>query len=189
MKKWVAFILLGVLLFNWGGYHLLYEVLTNWSEQQFQLTIDRHQIDEKEGLHIKLPVSLPYGTSSEAYERVEGSIELEGVTYSYVKRRFYQDTLELVCLPNIQTTQIKNARDAFASLANDFDIYKVNSTNKAPAPKPVKLNLSDFTDDHHFFSWQFRDGNSAGLLGSQAVGIIPTGWHQRIEHPPQSVAC
>jgi hypothetical protein len=148
------------------------------------LALDETQYDEADWLHIKIPASLPYGSNSEQYERVAGSIEINGITYSYVKRRFYQDTLELVCLPNLQTTQIKNARDAFAGLANDFNILKGSSPKKAASPKPVKLNLSDLTHEHHFFSWQFSNGKRKDASGGLAFEVIPSGWQKRIEHPP-----
>jgi hypothetical protein len=188
VKKLAALILLGLLLFNWGGYHLLYDGMAKWADEKFQLALDETQYDEADGLHIKIPASLPYGSNSEQYERVAGSIEINGITYSYVKRRFYQDTLELVCLPNLQTTQIKNARDAFAGLANDFNILKGSSPKKAASPKPVKLNLSDLTHEHHFFSWQFSNGKRKDASGGLAFEVIPSGWQKRIEHPPPYIA-
>lgn len=188
MKKLAAYILLGLLLFNWGGYHLLYDGMAKWSDEKFQLALDETLYDEADWLHIKIPASLPYGSNSEQYERVEGSIEINGITYSYVKRRFYQDTLELVCLPNLQTTQIKNARDAFAGLANDFNILKGNGSKKDASPKPVKLHLSDLTHEHHFFSWQFSDGKLKDVVGGLALEALPSGWQKKIEHPPSHFA-
>ena len=54
------------------------------SEVQFQLALDQEQYDESELLHIKVPASLPYGVSNQQFDRVEGSMEINGVTYSYV---------------------------------------------------------------------------------------------------------
>ena len=96
LKKLTAILLLAILLFNWGGYRLLSHWVALQSEVQFQLAVDQEQYDESELLHIKVPASLPYGASNEQFDRVEGSMEINGVTYSYVKRRFYQDTLELL---------------------------------------------------------------------------------------------
>lgn len=188
MKKLLAILLLGILLFNWGGYRLLSHYLTIQSENRFQLVLDEEQYNDADLIHIKVPTSLPYGENREVYDRVEGSIEINGITYSYVKRRFYQDTLELLCLPNLHSTQIKNARDAFAQLANDFISHPNSSKKTSGSSASIKFNISDFTQDDLFFSWQFsRDGvaiNRNGL-GSQS---LPFGGPDRIDHPPCTVA-
>lgn len=183
----VAISLLLILLFNWGGYRLLSNWLANHAQAQFQLVLDEEQYNEADLLHIKVPATLPYGVSNAQYDKVEGSIEMNGVTYSYVKRRFYQDTLELLCLPNIQTTQIKNARDAFAQLANDFISHEGSTKKTNSTPASAKWNISDFTQDHLFFSWQFRGdvaNDNWNIFLSKALfpGVL-----SGIEHPPCAV--
>ena len=162
--------------------------MVNHTQAQFQLVLDEEQYNEADLLHIKVPATLPYGVSDAHYEKVEGSIEMNGVTYSYVKRRFYQDTLELICLPNIQTTQIKNARDAFAQLANDFISHEGSAKKTNSKPASAKWNISDFTQDHLFFSWQLR-GDVAGVnWNTFHSNALPIGLLSGIEHPPCAVA-
>lgn len=188
LKKLIAIFLLLMLLFNWGGYRLLSNWMANHAQAQFQLVLDEEQYNEADLLHIKVPATLPYGVSNAQFEKVEGSIEMNGVTYSYVKRRFYQDTLELLCLPNIQTTQIKNARDAFAQLANDFISHEGSAKKTNGNSASVKWNISDFTQDHLFFSWQFR-GDVADVNWNAFVSkALPAGNLSGIEHPPCAVA-
>jgi len=188
VKKLIAILLLLMLLFNWGGYRLLSNWMADNAQAQLQMVLDEEQYNEADLLHIKVPATLPYGVSNAQYEKVEGSIEMNGVTYSYVKRRFYQDTLELLCLPNIQTTKINNARDAFAQLANDFISHEGSAKKSNGKTASAKWNISDFTQDHLFFSWQFR-GDVAGVnwntFHSQA---LQNGMLSGIEHPPCAVA-
>ncbi|MBU3744617.1 MAG: hypothetical protein FGM61_08750 [Sediminibacterium sp.] len=188
MKKLVAISLLLILLFNWGGYRLLSNWMASHAQAQFQSVLDEEQYNEADLLHIKVPATLPYGVSNAQFEKVEGSIEMNGVSYSYVKRRFYQDTLELLCLPNIQTTQIKNARDAFAQLANDFISHEGSAKKTNSNPASAKWNLSDFTQDHLFFSWQFREDVAGANWNTFLSKTLPIGILSGIEHPPCAVA-
>ena len=63
--------------------------------------LDRQQYNDKDLITIKTALDLPYYASSTDYERAYGSVEVNGVTYEYVKRRVHRDTLELLCLPHI----------------------------------------------------------------------------------------
>ena len=103
--------------------------------------------------HYLLEQSI-YGNAGEYFS--QDYIDFNGITYNYVKRRFYQDYLELYYTPNIAKTNIRNARDEFFRLANDFTANN-NSAKKTNSSHPsiTKLSLSDFTNDHAF-SWQFR---------------------------------
>jgi hypothetical protein len=158
------------------------------AQAQLQMVLDEEQYNEADLLHIKVPATLPYGVSNAQYEKVEGSIEMNGVTYSYVKRRFYQDTLELLCLPNIQTTKINNARDAFAQLANDFISHEGSAKKSNGKTASAKWNISDFTQDHLFFSWQFR-GDVAGVnWNTFHSNALPIALLSGIERPPCAVA-
>lgn len=80
---------------------------------------DSRAYNESELVSIKTTLNLPYYTSSADYERAYGSIEVDGITYQYVKRRVYQDTLELLCLPNVTIRDIKEAKNNIAKQAAD----------------------------------------------------------------------
>ena len=186
MKRIASILLLGILLFNWGGYRLLSDYMAANADEQLQARLDKDQYDEADLIRIKVPASLPYGTSSENFERVEGNIDINGVNYTYVKRRFFQDTLEVLCIPNMERAGIKNARDEFARLANDF---VTNNTSKKAASHHnhvVKYSVQDFTDDHHFFSWQFRDTDLSGTWNTMAFAHMESAYLSRLERPPQA---
>lgn len=187
LKRFASILLLGILLFNWGGYRLLTNYFELRAEEHLQAALDRELYDEADLLRIKVPASLPYGSSSEKFERVEGSIEIKGVTYTYVKRRFYQDSLELLCIPNMAKAGIKNARDQFASLANDF-VTNNTSSKKAPSHNhhSAKFQIQDFTNDHDFFSWQFRDSDLSGTWNTVVSADMKSVYLSRLDKPPQA---
>jgi hypothetical protein len=83
--------------------------------------LDKNNYSESELISIKVPVvHLSYYVNSRDFERVDGKIEIEGVQYNYVKRRLFNDSLELLCIPNKKATQLKTARDEFFKLVNDL---------------------------------------------------------------------
>lgn len=187
VKRIASILLLGILLFNWGGYRLLTNYFESKADSQFQAELDQDHYNEADLIRIKVPASLPYGSSSEKFERVEGNIEIKGVSYTYVKRRFYQDSLELLCIPNTAKAGIKNARDEFARLANDF-VTNNNSSKKAPSHHnhSAKFSVQDFNNDHDFFSWQFRDSDPAGTWNMMAFAAMKSEYLSRLDRPPQA---
>ena len=187
MKRIASILLLGILLFNWGGYRLLTNYFETNAEEQMQAEINLHHYNESDLIHIKVPASLPYGASSEQFDRVDGNIDINGIHYTYVKRRFYQDSLELLCLPNTERAGIQNARDEFAKLANDFITNKTTS-KKAPThhAHAAKFSVQDFTDDHHFFSWQFRNADLSGTWNKMIFADLKSEYLSRLDRPPQA---
>lgn len=186
VKRIASILLLGILAFNLGGYRLLTGYFESRADSRLQANLDNDQYNTQDLIRIKVPASLPYGSSSEKFDRVQGSIEINGISYTYVKRRFYQDSLELYCIPNTARTSIQNARNEFAKLANDF----VNSTSSKKGSShqshPVKYSVQDFTDDHDFFSWQFRNSGLSGTWGIMLHADMKSAYLGRIDKPPQA---
>jgi hypothetical protein len=187
LKRIVAILLLGILLFNWGGYRLVSDYFETRADQRLQAQLDNDLYNESELIRLKVPAALPYGTSSEQFEKVEGSIEINGITYNYVKRRFYQDSLEVLCIPNTAKAGIKNARDAFARLANDFTSNN-NSNKKTDSHHghSAKFSVSDFTNDHDFFSWQFRNQELRRSWNAMVSPDWKAVYLNRLDKPPQA---
>jgi hypothetical protein len=100
MKYLTAILFLSILLFNLFGYRLVIHYLHARSTVNLVAQIDNRDYKEEELISIKTPLSLPYYTNSETYERVNGVVSIEGEYYNYVKRRVFNDSLELLCLPN-----------------------------------------------------------------------------------------
>ncbi len=84
--------------------------------------LDREQYDELQLISIKIPVShLSYYNSSPNFERVDGQIEVNGVICQYVKRRLYNDSLELLCIPNHTVTKLRITGKDHFRLINDVE--------------------------------------------------------------------
>jgi len=124
LKKSIAILLLAVYLFNLAGYSLVFQYFIEQSEQQFAQQIDENKYTDAELVEISIPFNLPYTQNSTAFERLDGSIEVNGITYNYVKRRVLNDTLHILCLPNQQRTQLLKEKSSYAGQVNDFAMQK-----------------------------------------------------------------
>jgi hypothetical protein len=113
LKKIAAILLLLLFVFNLFGYKLLFYLLQNQSQQQMQSLLDKRQYTDDELVTIKVPLSIPYFTNWAEFEEYNGSIEVNGQHYNYVKRKVFNDTLILLCLPNEGQNQLAKAKDDF----------------------------------------------------------------------------
>jgi len=106
-------------LFNLAGYTLLFEYFMQRSDKQLIQQLDNNQYNDSELIAIKIALHTPYLSSWSDYERVDGEAEVNGVFYSYVKRKIQNDTLYLLCLPNKNKTQLNAARIEYANKVQD----------------------------------------------------------------------
>ncbi len=185
VKKLLAIVLLAFLLFNWGGYRMISGYLEQQAEVNLQAELDQDIYDEAALIHIKVAANLPYTNSTATYEKANGSIEINGISYTYVKRRFYLDSLELLCIPNMEKTGIRNARDDFFRLANDFVSNSNSKKSNSSHPHNVKFSVQDFTQDHSF-SWQFSGANVVKIQWAVLRYDLGDDHTSLLERPPQA---
>ncbi len=119
MKKLSAILLLSVLLFNLAGYTLVFQYFINQADTQLVKQLDKTAYNDKDLVEVKVPLNMPYITDKE-YERVDGQLEYNGFHYNYVKRKVTNDTLYVLCLPNVSKTQLYNAKAAYSKEVNDI---------------------------------------------------------------------
>ncbi len=112
MKRIAAILLLGLLLFNWVGYELYTAILQDHADKTMIATLDQNNYSDADLISIKVPaVHLSSYVNTKEFQRVDGKIEIEGVQYNYVKRRFTEDSLELLCIPNKTSTRMQNRQE------------------------------------------------------------------------------
>ena len=145
MKRLAAILLLGIFSFNLFGYRLVASFLESTENQKMELALDENEYSDSELISIKQPTNLPYYQNSTAFQRIDGEIEIAGVYYKYVKCRIYNDSLELLCIPNKSKMQIQAAKADFSKLASDFQ----QSNNKKKGnteSKSFQKTLSEYEE-------------------------------------------
>ncbi len=185
MKRTASILLLGVLLINCGGYRLFTSYFEYRADARLEANLDQNLYNEADLLSIKVANNLPYYTAnSTTYERVDGEITIKGVSYKYVKRRMFNDSLELLCIPNIEKTGLQNAKDKFFLLANDL-ANNDQSSKKGSHPDLSKFSVQDYTDDHGFV-WQYKAADIHPSWNNEVFADIRSAFLDRLEKPPQA---
>ena len=187
LKRIASILLVGILLFNWGGYRLFTAYLENRADSKLEASIDANNYNEADLISIKVAANLPYLANSKSYERIDGEITIKGINYKYVKRRLYNDSLELLCIPNMDKTGVQRAGKDFYQLAND--IATNNSSKKSTGNNHnhlSKFSVQDFANDHYSFAWQFRTDENSVTWNRMNSADLKSEYLSRLDRPPQA---
>ena len=141
--------------------------------------VDNKRYDEKDLISIKTKLDLPYYTSSPQFERAYGSITINGTSYQYVKRRVYNDTLELLCLPNQAKTNMQSIKN---------ELTTAFAEGQATTPKKhttIKISLPDFFQPFKTFSAACCTHLDQVFVAGNAQ--VFEGYRLKLKRPPKSV--
>lgn len=127
MRKLTAISLMLLFFFNLFGYKALLQYWEMQSNTNMETQLALQQYNEEDLVTVKIPINLPYHTNWEEFESYDGEIDIDGVHYKYVKRRIFNDSLVLLCLPNTEKTRLSTARDELFSLVNDLQKDAANT--------------------------------------------------------------
>jgi hypothetical protein len=109
--------------------------------------LDNNEYDDSQVVSIKVPAThLAYYSSSVQYERVDGKIEVGSTHYKFVKRRLFNDTLELICIPDYKVIRPEKSHpDSHPALPQNFsiDYYTVGDLFKLNDQVPSSSKGSD----------------------------------------------
>lgn len=162
MKRAASILLLIVLLFNFIGYRLVSFYLENKANQQLEAKLDKNDYDDAQLISLKIPVThLSYYNNSIQFERVDGQIEVNGVQYKYVKRRIYNDSVELLCIPNQTAMSLRSAKDEFFKMVND--LQQTGQSKKTGSHSSSK----NFSVDNYTLNESFIISNLSSALSEQ----------------------
>jgi hypothetical protein len=146
LRKVAAILLLLILAFNWFGYRILTNYLQHKADRQLEAKLDVEDYDSSQLIELKVPVSLPYQSNWDDFERYDGEIEVNGIHYKYVKRKVYNDSLILLCLPNEDKMKIENAKDNFFKLVNDLQ----TASSQKGSSKSENLSFKNLITEYWF---------------------------------------
>jgi hypothetical protein len=145
LKKIIAICFAGILLFSTGGYHPFISLLQQKADRHLESLLDEEVYDESRLIEIRVPLNMPYQQRYTGYERHYGNIEVEGQSYTYVKKKIDGDVVIFQCIPNVSRQQLKDMR---------YDLTRANSNmasteqgpEKQSQPTLIKNSLTDFDD-------------------------------------------
>jgi len=185
IKTIAAILVLGLFLFNWVGYRLLTSFMEARADMQLQTRLDDNDYEESQLISLKVPIThLSYYHNSAEFETVSGKIEVEGVQYKYVKRRIFNDSLEVLCIPDAAAMKLKAAKNQFFAFVNG--LQQGGHEKKQSAHANVSRDLSSeyyptqelpLAVSNSWFSFSKRYIDHFFLLSS-IYTLVP-------EHPPK----
>jgi len=109
--------------------------------KELEVRLDENDYDESQLISIKTPVNhLSYYNTSDRFERVDGSIEIDGIKYKYVKRRLYKDSAELLCLPDAGAMKLQAFKNDYAGFVTGVPGA---AKRQGGSCVPVKVVLAD----------------------------------------------
>jgi hypothetical protein len=178
MKRLITLLLLFLFLLNVLGYYGIFAGLQWQSGRAFNARLDSNNYEEQETVTYKIPLTVPYGTDSRDFERVEGEFTFQGETYRLVKQKFYRDTLHVVVMKDEKSKRISEALS---------DYVKTFTDKPVSAKSTAKLSF-DFSKDYLFTTVSMTAGTvgweqSAGFT-SLARTLSPS-YFASIIHPPE----
>jgi hypothetical protein len=162
LKRIASILLLIILLFNFIGYRFVSSYLEEKANAQLEAKLDKNDYDDSQLISLKIPVThLSYYNNSNQFERIDGQIEIKGVQYKYVKRRIYNDSVELLCIPNQTAMSLQSAKDEFFKLVNDLQHA---GQSKKTDPHSSSKN---FSVDNYTLNESFGISNFSSVLSGQ----------------------
>jgi len=189
MKRIAAILLMGILFFNWYGYKLLSFYLEDRSDRRLEARLDDEDFDESQLISIKVPASrLSYYNSNTQFERVDGQIEVKGIQYKYVKRRLYNDSLELLCIPNYAAMTLQTARNQFFQLVNDIQQHDGQGKKSDSHHTAKTFSPTDYEIVHEITMDRLYAVVNLPVIQDQAPAIS-TSYHFTVEQPPDFLSC
>jgi hypothetical protein len=126
LKKILAIAMLFVLLFNMGGYMLLFQYCIKASDDFANEQIGKGFYKPEELVEIKIPVRMPYVQEQLKYENISGQIQLQGNCYNYVALKMTRDTMYVKCIPNYTKTKLISQNVITAKEVSDSPLAKKN---------------------------------------------------------------
>lgn len=150
MRKLIAICFAGILLFSTGGYHPIISLLQHKADRNLESLLDQDVYDESNLVEVRMPLNMPYQQRYTGYERHYGNIEIDGQSYTYVKKKIDGDVVIFQCIPNHSRQQLKDMRFDLTR-ANTILATSENSSSKQQQQTLIKSNLGDF-DDQLIFS-------------------------------------
>jgi len=148
------------MVFNIAGYRVLFNYLDGQAQAQMIEKLDNNTYSKVKLTEVKVALHLPYFISNKDFERYDGSIVLNGVTYNYVERKIENDTLILRCIPNEKSDDIRIAGSEYGKTVNDIQAtqHGQKSNNSSLLLKSLecaayKLNTG-FVYNEMFFTTQ-----------------------------------
>ena len=173
MKRFFSICLALLVLLNVMGYYAVFMGLKYQNSQQFVQRLDDDNYSEAETITLKIPLAVPYQSNTE-FERVNGEIHHNGEYFRLVKQRFFSDTLQIVCIKDVNIKHINQALSDYVKTFTD------NSTENSS--KPVPNFIKDYIQTS--FDLEMSSDGWVNALAFSSAPFVISSQSLAISSPP-----
>lgn len=185
MRKAAAILLLTIFAFNTLGYRLLFDHMAMQADSNLEASLNEDKYRDQDLISIKQPIQLPYYTNNQIFQRIDGEVNINGTLYKFVKCRIYNDSLEMMCIPNLAKMQIQQSKTDFFKLANDLQ----QQSSKKKADSQQKSFKSIVNECEEIALTNFNIGQiTVNHPASTELLYFPSLFLQTTEQPPDTSA-
>jgi hypothetical protein len=160
------------------GYYGVFLGLQYQNSRQLSKGFDSGSYDESASVTIKIPLTVPYATNADEFQRVDGEFEHEGEIYRMVKQRFSQDTLFIVCVKDHAGKQISQALKDYVKTFADSPVDSKSQVKTVPS------FIKDYIPVSNTFDASSEGWSSPVVYQSHTQIFIPS-FCSSIVHPPE----
>ena len=131
MKRVISTLLLAIFLLNTVGYYGAFVGLQAVQKEATLKALDEDEFIGSDAITFRIPLSVPYHTGEQQYERVQGQFEKDGEVFQLVKQKLFRDTLYIVCVKDVDGKKInQELTDYVKTFSDNHDNTKHSSTKK-----------------------------------------------------------
>lgn len=172
------------MVFNLVGYKVILGYLQQHASDRMVEKIDSQVYDKASLTEVKIPLHLPYPVNEKEFQRYDGSIEINGITYNFVERKQQNDTLILHCITNTAANRIKKAGNDYTKSINDFQPGQKGQKESSSALFLKVLECADYKLlNYNTFNNLFFSVQSASYKNTSEI-IVDDNFSQSPEQPP-----
>lgn len=150
-----------------------------------EVQLDNHKYNEEELIAFTIPLALPYQTDWKDFERFNGEVEIDGVTYAYVKRKIQDGKLIVLCIPHQTKMNLQTSRDEFFKLVNDLQHPQSGKKTDNNQQKGYKSFTSEYYQDFSTWMCSPKSSEFRNSFYLRAPSLV-TGFVTICEQPPDA---
>lgn len=118
-KRIFSGLLLILLLFNLGGYHLVFTAMQVQANRELSVRLDEGNFSDQETITLTIPFALPYPIQETGFERTRQHFAIGDEHYQVVGQSFDNDVLTIVCVKDRESKDIADMVNAFDAQQTD----------------------------------------------------------------------
>jgi hypothetical protein len=162
---------------------MVIDLMQQKADTKLEARLDNNDYDESQLIEIRVTMNMPYQQRYTEFERHYGEIDIDGKSYTYVKRKIEGDVLILKCIANQSKQELKIIKNDLAKANSnaDMDHSGKNSQQKSFA----KNSLGEY-DDQFITKQPIAANNQVAVPFVDFKSALPEGVATILHQPPKA---